>query len=243
MTISVNTYVEVLLCLFAIVIFRPSFLNNIAATDNDKSSSEESHRVPAPLKIDRRNSVDAPLQSALIPSITVSPASGALATEPFSASEKANKGDDETPANSDENARHTMVSFASSALVVEPFEPPSATSSDTLPSSPKTKKIPKRRGSGHIKISSIPAQDGDNTKSTLKGRPLTPFVKYDALAMEEPLTAQVLSGFDVMTGLPSPFEKTSMEGPNGLDVSVDVESDAFDDAGVHAKRTRTGMKA
>ncbi|KAJ9098268.1 hypothetical protein QFC21_004597 [Naganishia friedmannii] len=233
MSLAFNTCIEILLCIVAIGLFRPSLLNNIARTDKETLSG--THHVPAPLKINGTNNVDAPLQSALIPSITVSPASGALATELCPAVENAKEGD---IADDDGNTRHTTVSFASSALIVEPSEPPSATSSDTLPSSPKAKKTPIRRGSGHIKISSIPAHDGENTKSTLKGRPLTPFVKYDALAMEEPLTAQVFCGFDVMKGLPSPFEKTSIEGgANGLDISVDIESDAFDDAGGHATRT------
>ncbi|KAJ9117589.1 hypothetical protein QFC22_004439 [Naganishia vaughanmartiniae] len=241
MTIALTTYIEVLLCFFAIVLFRPSLLSKVIG--NDTITSEGSHHIPSPLKINRGNNGDSPLQSALIPFITVSPASGALVSEPFSAVEKAKGGDSQTVANGDET-RHTMVSFAPSALVVESSEPPSATSSDTLPASPKAKKTPIRRGSGHIKISSIPAQDGENTKHTLKGRPLTPFVKYDALAMEEPLTAQVFSGFDVMNGLPSPFERTSNEGgANGLNVTVDIESVVFDDAGVHEKRTRTGMKA
>ncbi|KAJ9110237.1 hypothetical protein QFC19_001640 [Naganishia cerealis] len=186
-------------------------------------------------------SAGSPLDSASVPSITVSPASCSLKDKSLPSGNDDGQYHGILKGNSSDSGEksRTMVSFASSALLVEANEPPSATSSDTLPS-PKVKS-PIRRGSGHIKISSVPAHDGgEHTKHTLKGRPLTPFVKFDATAMEEPLTAQVISEFDVMNGLPSPFAKTSVEGSvNGLDVSPgDIESVTFYDAGAPAKVER-----
>lgn len=118
-----------------------------------------------------------------------------------------------------------MVSFAPCAVIVEDVEPPSTSSSDTLPS-PLSQKTHGRRGSDHIKISSVLAQSADGGKHTLKARPLTPFVKFNG--EEEPLTAQVGGEFDTKD-MSSVVIGKSIEGGATMGTHGELESVTFSD--------------
>ncbi|KAI5452978.1 hypothetical protein NCC49_006511 [Naganishia albida] len=182
MFISFETGLELLLCILAVVLFRSTLLGLLNFDEAATSAGPDAvSKAPSELSFQRGWDLDTPLPSAMIPSITVSPAQ------------------DEVPGTRDDGDHvasqaydDRTVSFAQCAIVVEDMEPPSTTSSDTLPS-PKTRGVPLQRGSDHIKICSVLAQTAENGKNTLRARPLTPFIKYTG---EEPLTAEIEGAFE-----------------------------------------------
>jgi hypothetical protein len=212
MGISFETCIELVLCLVAVILFRSPLIALKTPEDGPQSvATTVETKVPAVLNPDSGWDLDTPLPSATIPSITVSPAQDEIPlTNEVDDPVRAHPHDDRT------------VSFAQCAVIVEDIEPFSATSSETLPSS-KTRGTPTRRGSDHIRICSVLAQTGESVKHTLKGRPLTPFIKFTG---EEPLTAQVGGEFDTKD-ISSIVIGKSMEGGATSEEIAEIESVTF----------------
>lgn len=210
MGLSVSTHIEIIFCLLSVL-----YLRALSASESDAGRRKlvtPCVQTHTPLALNSGWDLDSPLASAIIPSITVSPAMSPVKDD-ASSLEKLN-----------DHPESRAVSFAPRAIIVEDIEPPSTSSSDTFPSSePKTHG---RRPSDQIKIDSVLAQAADNAKHTLKSRPLTPFIKFNLDDEEEPLTAAVTAEFEVKD-ISSVVIGKSIEGGTTLDVKEEIESATF----------------
>lgn len=115
MGVSFETCIELVLCLLAVILFRsPLIALNKPEDETQSVAGPVELKVPAALNLDSSWDLDTPLPSAMIPSITVSPAQDET---PLT-----NQHDDPVRALAHDDR---TVSFAQCAIIVEDIEPPS----------------------------------------------------------------------------------------------------------------------